>query len=204
MKIACIGYGGHSKVIINIIKKLYSDAKIYIFDDFLKKSEDVTYLGKISDIDNFIGKDYLFVCCIGNIETRKKIISKNLKWLTLIDPSSIISNDVKVGEGSVIMHGTICQPGCVIGKHCIINTKSSIDHDCKISNNSHICPGSTLCGNVVIGENTLVGSGSTIIENVVIGNNNIIGAGSVVLRKEIFSKNNYLAYGVPCKIIRNI
>ena len=198
MKIACIGYGGHSKVIINIIKKIHNNAEIFIYDDVEKKIDGLTYLGKIKDINNLV-VDY-FVCCIGNLNIRKIIIQKKLNWLTLIDPSAVISSDVKIGNGTVIMAGVICQTNCIIGDNCIINTNSSIDHECNISNNVHIAPGSTLCGNVIIGENTFIGAGSTIINNVIIGNNNIIGAGSLVLKKDFLKQNNYTAYGTPCKL----
>lgn len=199
MKIACIGYGGHAKVVVDMIKRIYENPNIYVFDDVKKNIQGITYLGKIKDIDKY-SNEYYFICCIGNLKIRSKIINKKLKWITLIDPSAVVSEDVKIGEGTVIMAGTVCQPECKIGKHCIINTRSSIDHECIISENVHIAPGSTLCGNVQIGNNTFIGAGTTIVQNVKIGINNIIGAGSVVLNKTCFHKNNYIAYGNPCKI----
>ena len=199
MKIACIGYGGHAKVIVNIIKKIYKNAELFIFDDVKKDIPGISYVGRISDIDNY-ANEYYFICCIGNLKFRQAIIQKKLKWLTLVDPSSVVAQNVKIDEGTVIMAGVICQPECIIGKHCIINTRASIDHECVISNNVHIAPGSTLCGSVKIGANTFIGAGSTIVQNVTIGCNNVIGAGSVVLNKKKFSKDDYMAFGVPCQI----
>ena len=51
MKIACIGYGGHAKVVINIIKKIHKNAEIFIYDDVEKKIYVLTYFGKIKDIN---------------------------------------------------------------------------------------------------------------------------------------------------------
>ena len=56
----------------------------------------------------------------------------------------------------------------LIGKGCIINTGSNLDHDSKFDF-THICPGTTIAGNVEIGPETFVGSGSIIINNIKIG-----------------------------------
>lgn len=197
--IACIGAGGHFKVVLNIINKKYPHSKIYVLDDTHKNIKNVRYLGKIENLNHYLNMK--FICTIGDLKIRNKIIAenKNLDWLTLIDPDAVVSSNVEIGEGTVVMAGCVIQPGVVIEKHCIINTKSSVDHDCIIGRNVHIAPGSTLCGNIFIGNNTLIGAGSTLIPGVVIGSNNIIGAGSVVLKNKEFCKDGYIAFGNPCK-----
>ena len=54
---------------------------------------------------------------------------------------------------------------------------------------------------VHIGENTWIGTGTIVLPGVTIGNNCIIGAGSIVTRDV---PNNSLAYGNPCRIIREV
>lgn len=51
------------------------------------------------------------------------------------------------------------------------------------------------------GKNVWIGSGTQILSGVTIEDNTVIGAGSVVT-KDIPA--NVVAYGVPCKIIREI
>ena len=53
-----------------------------------------------------------------------------------------------------------------IGKGCIVNTCSSIDHDCRIGNYSHIAVGSHICGTVEIGSRCWIGAGSIISNNI--------------------------------------
>lgn len=53
---------------------------------------------------------------------------------------------------------------------------------------------------VIIGDNVWIGGGVIILPGVTIGNNVVIGAGSVVT-KDI--PDNKIAYGNPCRIIRN-
>ncbi|MBR3438971.1 MAG: sugar O-acetyltransferase [Clostridia bacterium] len=54
---------------------------------------------------------------------------------------------------------------------------------------------------VRIGNNCWIGAGAKIMPGVTIGDNTVIGAGSVVT-KDIPS--NVLAYGVPCRVVREI
>ena len=54
---------------------------------------------------------------------------------------------------------------------------------------------------VCIGDNVWIGSGAQILPGVTIGENSVIGAGSVVTHD---IPANVAAYGVPCKVIREI
>jgi maltose O-acetyltransferase len=54
---------------------------------------------------------------------------------------------------------------------------------------------------VTIGNNVWIGGGSIILPNVTIGDNVTIGAGSIVTKSV---RSNALAYGNPCKIVREI
>ncbi len=195
--VAIIGYGGHSKVITDILYLNNYNILGYYDDKILGKN----ILGKIQDIDKSIPN---FICAIGNNLIRKKITTlfKNLNWISAIHPSAIISKKSKIREGSVICANVVIQPDTIIGKHCIINTGSTIDHDCIINNYIHIAPGSTLCGNVNIGTSTFIGASTTIINNINIGSNNIIGAGSVIVKD--IRETNILGYGVPFKIKKSL
>ena len=81
--------------------------------------------------------------------------------------------------------------------HCIVNTASSIDHDCILEDFTFIGPNATLCGGVEIGECSFIGAGSVILPYIKIGKNCIIGAGSVVTKN---IPDNSTAYGNPAKI----
>lgn len=197
-----IGAGGHAKVIADIITKS-NDNLIGFLDDNLSLQGNQIYLdkkviGTTKDIDKY--KEYYFVIGIGNNSTRENIATNHdLKWYTAIHPSAIIANEVSIEEGSVIMAGAIINTGTKIGKHCIINTKSSIDHDNIIEDYVHISPGATLAGTVHIKEKTWVCAGTTIINNIKIAKNNIIGAGSVVIKD--ISEENGTYIGVPAKVL---
>lgn len=198
--VVIIGAGGHAKVIADIITKS-NDNVIGFLDDNLDIQNKTIYLNKtvlgtIKDIDKY--KEYYFVIGIGNNNIRENIAnSYDLKWYTAIHPNAIIANEVSIEEGSVVMAGSIINTGTKIGKHCIINTKSSLDHDNIIENYVHISPGATLAGTVHIKEKTWICAGATIINNITISKNNIIGAGSVVIKD--INETNGTYVGVPAR-----
>jgi len=198
-KICLLGVGGHAKVIVEMARlsgydvcQLYDDNPVFQKIQFfgLKVS------GPIYSFKNGTG-----VIAIGDNRIRKSVNEQliNVKWQTVIHPSAIISSDVEIGVGSVIMAGAIIQPGVKIGKHCIINTGSCIDHDCQINDYVHIAPNTSLAGSVEVGEGTLIGIGSSIIPNIKIGQWSRIGAGCVVLQDQ---PDNCTVVGSPARPIK--
>ena len=190
-KIAIIGGGGHSRVIIDALYESSKKENIKIigfYDDNINCEEyrNIKRLGKIDEINN---KDEIYyICGIGNLETRKKIIDKlnNINWINVIHPSSIISETVKLGKGIFINSGAIINSKAYIEDHCIINTNAVIEHDVSIGVNCHIAPSVTICGHVTIKRQTFIGVGSKVINKnkngfITIGSNNFLNAGSLIL-----------------------
>lgn len=197
MNIIIIGAGGHSKVIIDIIRELGNYNIVGIYDD--NKTgyfSGIKIIGKIAEIDN--KKNEYFIIGIGNDKIRKNIAEEynQLKWATLIHPKTIIAKTATIKEGSVVCAGAIIQTEVEVGKHCIINTNCSIDHESTIGDYCSICPSSTICGQVKVGESSFIGANSTIIQTIEIGKECIIGAGSVVIRN---IPNNSKAVGNPAR-----
>ena len=149
------------------------------------------------DYNNKIKGDW--VIAIGNNQNRKKIVEKlgNVNYLTVISDTAIISGNSEINEESQILHGSVIQIGTKIGKHCIVNTSASIDHDCILEDFAFVGPNATLCGGVEIGEGSFIGAGAVILPYIKIGKNCMIGAGSVVT-KDI--PEGWTVYGNPAKI----
>lgn len=113
---------------------------------------------------------------------------KGFQFTRVIHPSATIAADVIVGEGAQVMAGSIIQPGSSIGQDSIVNTRVSIDHDCKIGENCHLAPGVILSGCVNIGKGAHLGTGSTVIQNISIGANSTVSAGSIVYKDLVNDK----------------
>lgn len=190
------GASGHSKVIIDILESNHISIE-GLYDDNVLLHELLGY--SVLRADNVKGP---LIVSVGNNKIRRDIVnSLQINFGIAIHPSAIISKRSIVGEGAVVMQGAIIQSCAKIGKHCIINTGVSVDHDCQVDDFVHISPHATLCGNVAVGEGSWVGAGTTILPGVKIGKWSVIGAGSVV-SKDI--PDHVLATGNRCKIIKSI
>jgi len=195
-KVHLYGAGGHARVIIDILKSKNINIPT-IFDNNFEIKE-LMGIPVLHDIPN-----YPLIICIGNNISRKTIVKKlnNISYAKALDISAIISESAFIEEGTVVMQGAIIQSSVEIGKHAIINTRATIDHNCIIGDYSHIAPGTILCGDISVGEGTMIGAGSVVIPGIKIGKWSVIGAGSVVT-KDI--PDNVIAYGSPCRVIKNI
>jgi len=75
------------------------------------------------------------------------------------------------------MHGVIINADVQIGKNCIINTNSVIEHGVKIKDHTHISTGVIINGETNIGSKVFIGSGSVISNNIKIEDSCIVGSG---------------------------
>ena len=195
--LSLIGFGGHAKVLLDIARLNGLSINSLYDDDIQKKNLFYNSIEIKVPVDYAINDNTIIA--VGNNHIRKNICVKasNAKWSSIIHPSAIISKDVFIDEGTVIMAGVVIQPGSTIGRHCIINTGACIDHDCIIEDFVHVAPKAALAGGVMIGEGSLIGIGSSIVPNVKVGKWSTIGAGSAV----ICDIPDYcIAVGVPAYI----
>ena len=191
------GASGHAKVIIDICLNSNKEITIIIDDNKEVKSLLNYQVVQFESLKNITNQ---WIVSIGNNKIRKKIVSKlQGTFYTAIHPKTTIDVTVKIGEGTVVMAGAIINSMTKIGKHCIINTASSIDHDCLLENYVHISPNATLCGGIKVGEGSHIGAGAIIIPNITIGKWCTIGAGAVIL-KDI--PDGATVVGTPGKIIK--
>ena len=106
-----------------------------------------------------------------------------------------------IGDGSLIMPGVIINAQSEIGKNCIINSGSIIEHDNFFDDFFSSCgPGVVTGGNVIIDKFSHLGIGSVVLNNCKIGLNTIIGANSTVTKN---CKKNSTYIGSPVKKIKS-
>lgn len=194
-KIVIIGYGGHAK---SVIDSIVADGVYEIIgytDVEDRNAKDMPYLGT----DDALKKIYDSGVCyaafgigyMGRSWTRFKVYHQvkeiGFHLPVISDPSAIIANSARIGEGTFVGKRAVINADASIGKMCIVNTGSIIEHGNIIKDYSHIAVGAVLCGDVVVGEHCLIGANSTILQGLSIGNDSIIGCGSIVL-KDVESK----------------
>ncbi|MRT93421.1 acetyltransferase [Ancylomarina sp. 16SWW S1-10-2] len=191
------GGSGHAKVVVECIKANHGNVMGF-FDDNpeLTGFKDVPFLGAYRSENH----THPLIVAIGDNRIRKRIVEQvRALFGSIQHPSASISPTAQIGEGTVIIRNAILQVDCKIGRHVILNTGSSVGHECTLSDFVHISPQATLCGNVKVGEGTQIGAGATVIPGIKIGSWGIIGAGAVIIRDV---PDYAIVVGNPGRIIR--
>lgn len=204
-KIIVLGSGGHAKVVIDTLQQLNTDiigiATLSNESSFMG----IPIIGNDDDVLRYPPDEILLVNgigSIGDVGLRKKVFLKfknqGYSFYTMIHPSAMLSPTVTLGEGVQIMAGSVVQTDVQISDNVLLNTRTSIDHECQIGSHSHIAPGCTLSGQVLVEEEVHLGTGTTVIQQINIGKGVLAGAGSVIIQ-DIPSYQK--VYGVPAKVI---
>lgn len=193
------GASGHAKVIIDIIRSQGDISIDYVLDDNRLIDRILDFEVNHDLNEKMEGLDA--VVAIGNNSIRKKVAERlpNRFCKALIHESAILTKDLKLEEGTVVMANAAINSSTEIGKHCIINTGSIIEHDVKISDFVHISPSATITGNVAIGEGSHIGAGAVVIPGIKIGKWVTIGAGAVIISN---IPDYAVVVGNPGKVIK--
>lgn len=192
-----IGTGGHASVVFDAMQAAGNDAQLMAWlehADYTGKRifhnrpiwrEDGNLAEKISAN----GITHL-ICGLGTVKSNPqrhantlKLIKKyNLKLLSVIHPTAIISESATIEAGCYVGAGAIIQPHARIEELSIINTGSIVEHHTTIGANTHIAPGAVVCGGATLGQHCLIGANATVIQGVSIADATTLGAGVVAIK----------------------
>ncbi len=193
-RLIIIGAGGHGRVMEDV-------AGLSGYTDIAFLDDKLPVLGKVKDFVRYVTASDFFVA-IGDNAVRERIFTElsehHATIVKLLHPKAVIADGVTIGAGTAVMAGAVINPGVRVGDGVIVNTCSSIDHDCTIEAFTHISVGAHLAGTVHTGRRTFVGMGANIIHQVTICADCVIGAGTAVV-KDIDERGTYV--GVPAKRI---
>jgi sugar O-acyltransferase (sialic acid O-acetyltransferase NeuD family) len=182
-----LGAGGHARVVLATARAAgLPEPQACLVDDGTESSTEPIHGIPLLAAESVADQRGLFFPALGSNDVRKRLTRRfsGLGWksFTLGHPRTLIEQDVRTGDGTLIALGCILQTGARIGDGVIINTGAIIEHDVQIADFCHIAPGSILLGESSVGEGAFVGAGSRVLPGVKIGAGAIVGAGSVVLQ----------------------
>jgi sugar O-acyltransferase (sialic acid O-acetyltransferase NeuD family) len=201
MKLVVIGAGGHSKVVVDTARMAGWDVVGFCDDRIDSALFELPFMGFPNTL--ILPEDTHAVIAIGDNAIRQKIADElegRVSWANVVHPQASVSSLASLQVGTVVFAGAVIQADCAIGKHNIINTNASIDHDCFTNDFCHIAPGAVLAGGVRLDTGVFVGAGATVIPNQRIGQWTILGAGAVALHD---LESNSVFAGVPAYRLRS-
>lgn len=202
--IVILGAGGHAKVVIELLRDANELVAVCVGGaDSPDHCLGVRVVKGDEHLKKLRGDGYsrAFVA-IGSNRVRQDVAGQvkqlGFSLVNAISPHASISPSAKLGSGIAIMAGAVINAEAVIGDLAIVNTGTTVDHDCIIGEAVHLAPQCALAGSVVIEDGAFLGVGCKVIPNMRIGKNVIAGAGSVVINDVPAAVT---VVGVPAKII---
>lgn len=186
-----LGAGGHARVLLSALQLSGYKVVGCLAEDVPDAHwpREVEYLGPDSVLRSLEPERIKLVNGIGGIgnnDKRQRVFERakavGFDFHTVVHPRALLADDVRLGEGVVVMMGAILQVGCVVGPNATVNTGAIIDHDCRIGAHAHIAPGVCLSGAVHVGDGAHIGTGAAVIQGIRIGVNALVAAGCVVVR----------------------
>ena len=202
--IIIVGAGGHAVSVANVA--LGSGMSVIAFVDDNKAGSEmlgIPIITKQHCIEQHETANLAIAIGDNNVRERVSYEYKSAlpsaSFPSIIHHSAVVGVNSKVGNGTVVMPLVNIGPNSSVGDFCIMNTSSSIDHDCEMKSFSSIAPRVVTGGNVHIGIRSAISIGAIIKHGIVVGDDAVIGANSYV-NKAV--GNNVVAYGSPCKSVR--
>lgn len=208
MRVIIFGAGSHGKVVLEILRDQGHQVLGWL------DNNEARWGTRYCNLEVFGGLDYLrkcnseteaFIVAIGHSSRRiaigSAIESTGVRLINAIHPSAVIMRTATLGRGICICAGAVIGTSTKIGDHVIVNTGSTIDHDCVLEKGAWIAPGVHTAGEVTIGPGAYISTGAVLVAGVSVGEEAVVGAGAVVNRH---IPPRVLALGAPARIVKEI
>lgn len=204
-KLIILGASGHGKDVFCIaeacgreIVGFLDDADRY--DSFMGKP----VLGKIDDWHQF--EDVRFIVGVGDPRIRSRIVSRLESsgkpiWDTLIHPSFERFNAGVVGEGTVIMPGSIFAADVSVGRHCVISLSVTLGHDDRIGDFCTLAPKATVSGSVTCEPGVEIGTLAAVRQGLTLSAGSLLGMGGILTKS---TDPNQIYIGNPAKPFKEL
>ena len=189
--ILIVGAGGHARACIDVIEQEGSfvvKGLVGLPHEVGSRVFDYPVLGTDEDLPMLLREYPNALVAVGQIKTPESrirlfdLVQQNGCALpVIVSPHAYVSSHAKLDAGTIVMHGGVINAGVVVGKNCIINSQSLVEHDVVIADHCHIATAAIINSGVRIGIGTFIGSNSSVRQSINIGERCLIGMGQQVL-----------------------
>ena len=199
--IVIVGAGDLGRELVWLIEDINKVRPTYVILGFLDGDEDkigkqfygYEVLGTEEKLEQLEKKrDASAVIAIQEGCIRRKIHDEHRlfnHWETIVHPSAVIANTVKVGRGSVVFPQVTVSVDSVLGDFGLYYIHSTICNDCKIGDYVSVMSGAQISERVEIREGSYLAAGVTVYPNVIIGREVHVGVGAAVSKNQVDGAN---------------
>ncbi len=193
--VAIVGFGGHGRVVWSALRA--AGVHVIAATDLMPQPlgsgpDELNVLTDEQLLERYGPSELRLVAGVGSVWPSlsdgprelsvRKFSELGYGFTGVRHPFSWVAPESTLADTCQIHAGVIVQPGAVIGKFTIVNTRAAVDHDCLVGDFCHIGPGATLSGNVEVGAGSHLGTGCTVIQGIRIGKGCLVAAGATVVR----------------------
>ena len=141
---------------------------------------------------------------IGGGRLRERLADRVRQWggqlHSVIAPSANVGRHAVVLEtGLNLMHSVMISNEVCVGEGSLINARAALHHNVVVGRYCEVSPGAQLLGHVRVGNYSQVGAGAVVLPRITIGESATVGAGAVVTRHVA---DNEVVAGIPAKPLR--
>lgn len=175
--IILLGAGGHCRSCIDVVEQNGRFTIAGIVDRAGASSGDDLFGYRIIGTDDDLAslrRQYQYaLVTTGQIQSaaiRVKLFEKldglGFQLPSIVSPKAHVSSHATVAGGSIVMHGAIVNAAARIGRNCILNTNSLVEHDATIGDHCHVSTGAIVNGGSSLGAYSFLGSHATMIHGI--------------------------------------
>ncbi len=206
-----IGAKGHAREVLEIFHQRNEIENLCFFDDVTLDMTNLLYgkftiLKDMSIVENVFKTKKQFVLGVGNPFIRYSLSQKFLKiggeLCSVVSLFAHIGHyEVYLEKGVDIMTNTIITNNVIIGEGTLLNRNVNVSHDVIIGKYCELSPSVNISGNCKIGNFCNFGTGAIVLPKITIGDNVTVGAGAVVTQD---IESNSVVVGIPAKVIKKL
>ena len=206
-----IGAKGHAKEILEILYQQNNIDNLFFYDGISENIPVLFFhqfeiLRTEEEVKELFRMDSRFVLGVGSQLIRYKLAQRFITLGGILN--SIISPFAHVGHynmvlenGLNIMTGVVITNDIFIGEGTLVNANVTIHHDSIIGKYCEISPHVSIAGHCTIGNFCSLGIGTIVLPHIKIGHNVVVGAGAVVTDH---IPDNVMVAGIPAKIKKQL
>jgi acetyltransferase-like isoleucine patch superfamily enzyme len=112
----------------------------------------------------------------------EELTGRGVRFTNVVDVTSIIRLNVRMGVGNVILASSYFGPYAKIGDNNFLSAGTHIEHHCRLGNHCAFGPAVTFSGRVTVGNKVRFGTNIAAEPDVEIGDNCVIASGSILTR----------------------